>query len=386
MRPARSRGLSLIEVLISLFLLFIVSVYLLQLFAGGFRTFDRSLELTTATLLAQQKMEQELIYDVVQPATGSFSGAYGDYKYSVASTLVNDELTRVVVDVTGRHGVTAHLVTLKAGPVDFAGIGNDVTASNAVFRRQEGFVPDALSQNQASTTSGVFTVLAQLPANGKPAGVAMDPYASGAWVADRVNKAIWFSTLSGGTTWKGPYAPSAGLGTPGGVATDDQTCICWVADQTNKCLWYYRAADDSWRQIPAAIPPLGRLAGVATDSFASHAWVVDATNQCVRMWDDESKTWDPTQYGQGVLASPRGIAVPRAGQGLIYVVGKDTLYTIDTTTNSLAASRQIASGMVGSGLSSDPFGSTFWINDPNDDQGASLYYVAPNYVTRFAVP
>lgn len=378
----RTRGYSLLETLIAFFLLFVISVYLMQLFAGGFQTVDRSIELTVATFLAQQKMEEVIDSDTIANQSGTFTGTYTDYTFTVSTSDFTLDLLRVEVDVRGRRGATAHLVTLKTG-TDFAGMATDSQSTTATFRRQQGMVPDAYDQ-----PPDTFALLQALPANGVPAGVAVDDQNSVAWVADRRNKQLWYynkSAVGGTAPWEGPYIPAGNaMGTPTGVATDAFANVAWVADASNNEIWYYRASDNSWRSTRPLAPPLGKPAGIGTDAAASAVWVVDASNQCVREYNDETQSWSPVQYGLGTLKGPQGIAVSHRGEGFVYVVDSTTLWKLDTQSGALTAISSLPGGLTSaSGLAADPFGSTFWVNDPLDN---AIWYGTASSMTMIGVP
>ncbi len=374
-RPRHPGGVTLLETLVSLYLLFLISVYLLQLFAGGCKALDRSVEFTTATFLAQEEMEQVLPQDVVVAAQGNFNGDFADYSYAVSTSEYSPTLQRIEVDVRGRHGVTAALVALKAGPPDFAGISTDQSSCDATFRRQQNLQPDCY-------VPPTFALPQALPDSGEASGIACDDTGSVSFVADRYNCQLWYYDVNAtGSPWSGPFHPDTGMGTPAGVATDSFANEAWVSDQSNRAIWKFY--NGIWTRVQPSNPPLGVPAGIATDAAASNVWVVDTTNQCVRRYNDDMQTWDPTCYGAGSLQDPRGVVAPHGGQGRVYIVDSTHLWSLDTGTGVVTSVATLPSGLHDpSGLASDRFGSSFWINSTHD---RAIWYLPSTTATAVEI-
>jgi len=84
----RSRGFTLLELLVALTLFAVVGGTLLQLFQSGLRTARLSAEHSHAVLLARSKLAELQAYSHLQP--GTFSGAFADgYQWQVV--LSGDE-------------------------------------------------------------------------------------------------------------------------------------------------------------------------------------------------------------------------------------------------------------------------------------------------------
>lgn len=147
-RHARTRGFSLLEVVVALSILAISLVVLLQSQAQSLASAGRSRELSIATLLARSKMvdlEQKQFHDGFTLGTQEDDGDFADEGF--AELKWKTKVSEVKLDLSALQGMCASRAE-KLGPKDGGGDGeNDCASAMGNLTGQVGGLMDELSRS-----------------------------------------------------------------------------------------------------------------------------------------------------------------------------------------------------------------------------------------------
>lgn len=384
-------GFTLMEVLISLLILFIVATFMMELFIGGFSSFQRSRNFTTATFLATEKAEETLYRTEISEANGNFYSPFSAYSWTVSVRSYNANLNIITVDVSGPRGEKAHLVSLKKAPLEFWGVSVDSFSNTGFFARRSN--NDIRYCNELLETTPLCSSIS-LPSSGIPGGVATDPYSSGIFAGDIVNKragfyeqntAAWLYSTPGDSNFY-----------PTGIAIDQFGTTVWVGDKKNMGIWKYTpndlsiSTDDVWSSSVIRPSNLGEVAGVATDPYTNAVWVADYTNNCLRKYDEgATPEWDTALFKPADgLKGPRGIAITGDGD-FIYVVDSQKLWRVNISNIANPASWSFNDlpsynpSVIPSGLAIDPSSARIWLNDIRNNK---IWYSSDNGASWSSIP
>jgi len=369
-RSTRSGGVTLLEVMIALFLLFMASFFILEMFGQALLTFSRSKDFTVATFLAQQKMEEVLYLDTIPGQSGSFSAPFDVYTFTVAMLPYNGMFNTLRVDVSGPRGVRSRLVALKSVPAEFVGVATDLASSivaeaDPATNKVRLYSGDSFTTPLTELPSPSLPVLPTVGQAGKPAGVAQDFLGGTVWVGDRINKLLYVAYLdSPSPIWTATATPP--LGVPSGVATDAHASTVWVGianPPTGNGIQRYNADAGTWGAV-LPLPGGGQPAGLATDASGNFVWVANMLANKVQVYDSGAGTWgSDLAPGGGFIEGPRGLAVTSQGQ-FLWVADLTNLYRYDGSSWSafpLPTALQTADTRA-LGLATDQFGNLVWLH------------------------
>lgn len=113
----KNKGFTLVEVIISVSIIFICMVGIMDAFILGSFYKKSSEEVTTASFLGQQVLESLLSSSFSEPVdiSGvSFSEPYDKYKYAVKMTLFKDDFLKITVYVSTPESKLRRIVELSA--------------------------------------------------------------------------------------------------------------------------------------------------------------------------------------------------------------------------------------------------------------------------------
>jgi len=286
----RPRGLSLLEVLLAILLLFLAASCLLCLFGSGQGLALRGREYSIATLLAGTRMEALLACPLedVSPGTGEHSEPFLGYTWEVAVLDFDADLKLLEVTVFSPRGARCSLRTLRRTS-EFFGISCDPWAGWLLFS-----VPGDPSVH-VLPDGGVAAPGPTLPPGPSPAragGLAGLPGSGFLWVADQAHRnVIYFRQRESGGFEKGELHPlklSSGGKPPSfaGLACDSMANRLFLADRANRALWIMADSPVYSERVRGPLAPqdpaLGTPAGVAVDASGSVVWVADTEHGCLR--------------------------------------------------------------------------------------------------------
>ncbi|MBI3924170.1 MAG: hypothetical protein HY319_01390 [Armatimonadetes bacterium] len=388
MRPVRrSRGLSLLELMLAFVLILLVTLYLMSLFASGQRHNLRAQQYSTGVFLANDKLQELLALpaDALDDETGAFSAPFQDYAYTVTVRDYEDDLRELEVLVRSPIGAVAMARTLH-GDVRSQGLTVNPSTHQLALTVAGETRLGKFTDNDAG--GDVFTMLDPAGPAPNPAAVAGQPGWNLLWVVDQEDGPVPFREASS-PPWGAPVAvPSpAGLPTPrfSGAAMDRFGSRLYLADAANRGLWMLAdTGTPSWRTptpIAPEDPPLGAPAAVATDLFGSLVWVADREFQCLRKLlvtstpppypaaDLEAEPgvgyWHRTRFrpAQG-MAQPAGVAMDPNGWA-VYVLDQGALRRFVDDTGEWTVLSELPEDLIRAGpagLAHDPFANVFYVN------------------------
>lgn len=339
------KGFTLLEIVVASALLFLVAVYVMQLFGTGIAHSGKSRFFTIGTFLAQSKMEQTLYQTSLSP--GTTQGAFGDpfaayaWAITVKPTQFDPKFYQVAVDVSGPEQEKSHLVSLVKSNYQFYGISVDQHSGKKMY----------VSDNKTDVNKGVWeyqcTTPLQCTSQGQKTsflstGIAADSFNDKAWVGNAGNNpniisGIGFSDLNPAS------APFNGkivtMATPAGIACDrgnTDSGKIFVTDSAN-LLWECPAAFNqngtqqncNWQVISGGF---SQAAGVVMDDNGSIVWIADRGANNLRYFNG---ALDPNGYAPGAgLVSPTGVAIPgNSGDQVVYVVDSKNIWEYNFKSN-----------------------------------------------------
>lgn len=336
MRQRKRRGLSFLELMLAMTLTFLAISFLMGMFLTAIRETGRSRHATIATTLAQSKLERLNALAIEAVATGT--GKFDEFSYRVDIADAGDydgdgyddpDLKVVTVTVTSPQGVRSTMQSLRPAGVPFFGITCSDLSPVAVWSLDEPdgypYAWDDVAPNNVAVNPGTVWVSAptrQMPAGGRPGGLAGSQDLSIIWAVDVTNQGI--RSLQAGPGWSGLFRPGA-LGRPTGIATNGGGDKVWVADEANRCLFKYKPSANAWSGPIQPVPTCGRLRGASADRAGDNVWVVDSDNRCVRHYMPVTDSWDPVLYTNPNFDVVASVAVSGDGKRL-FVMDQDELH------------------------------------------------------------
>ncbi len=352
-RP-RPAGLSLLELLLAVLLVFLASLYLLSLFSSGAALALRTRDYTVATLLARNRLEllSASPMEAVIEGCGGFPDPHDGYRWDVRVEDYEGDLKMLELVVTSPRGVRSALRTLRR-QVDFFGVACDPAAQRVVFAAP-GQAAVQILEEEGEVSRGPALPARALPS--RAGGVAGCPGLGFLWVVDQANLNVeYFRETQAGLFDAGESrapAPGPSVASPrfAGAATDASANRLFLADRANRGVWILRDTgafgQEPWGNglpLSPQEPSLGVPSGVAVDASGSVLWVADTENMCLRKllmhglsapsqdFEEEPGVgwWSRRRYRPDAgLATPQGLAVNPWSSAVLCVTESD-LWVLD---------------------------------------------------------
>lgn len=395
----KQRGLSLLEVQVSLLLLLLVTLYLMSLFASGQRHARRSVDYSRCTLLAHSRLEEAKTVPPRELTTGTRQETDPNPGFNTTLTLTPYEsgLYLLEVQALAPSGALARAFTLVSDPVGFGGVISDEFSHKVVWVNGTDLMA---WDDLARTASNLGPV-----GDGRQAGgLAGRPGTNFFWRGGgKENPVSYLESLPAPGTWGTALTPP--VGTPdswkstaffSGLASDWGTSRLVAADVANRGLWFSDGVAWSGANVTRPKnPALGRPAGVVCDPAMSLVWVADPDYQCLRKLvspeaagaypaaDMESAgalgSWHRKRFrppGTLSMGSPVGLAMDSQGWGVL-VHDRARLYRFIDGTNTWELLGQFPPALIAelpSGMSTDRYGSVLFLTT----ERGSLWKVRAN--------
>ncbi|MHB2017356.1 MAG: NHL repeat-containing protein [Candidatus Xenobia bacterium] len=318
------RGLSLIELLLGMFILFLTTSFMCGVLISSSDGSRRSRERSMCTLLARSQLESLHFHPApeIPVANGNFPGTLKDYSYRTTLTPVAPELELLSVEVDGPSLVASTARTYvrnvaQAGVVPFDGTHFLVTL--------HGLMTSWTAGSGATVPAGTAGAVTSAICGTGPL----------TWMTDSAKKAIAQVQNPQTTPTEGTLRMPIGMGLPGGIGASDDGNTITISDRSNHCIWDLVSNINDWKgpffpmwpQAPLGEP--GPLASWGVPGGTS-SWFADITNNCLRMFSETTDGFDPKEYRPPQpLSHPRGVAVEDSGVG-VYVVDDKNLWRYDT--------------------------------------------------------
>ena len=293
------RGMSahtLLELLISMLILYLACAYLMSLFSSGWRFGLRSREYSATTFLARNKMEYLSCQsaDMLENGgSGRFTGAYSGYSWNASVSDYNGDLKLLTLEVVSPLRTKTTLYRLLRERA-FLGVACDEFSDQVIWSTPDN---SRVSFSQSSAVSSPQSLSLTLP--------GIDPCHIGAlsgvpgrgivWSACANRPVIGYFVFNAANKLKTRRLlraqPPAGLSSPHftGIAGDRWGNALFCADAANGAVWIAQdsAAGDSlqWSSDSPLRPaklPLQKPMGVALDENASILWIAESTVRAVR--------------------------------------------------------------------------------------------------------
>ena len=381
------RGLSLLEVQVSLLLLLLVCLYLMSLFASGQRHARRSVDYSKCTMLAHRRLEEAKTVPFEQLVTGLRSEGEPNPGFNTTLTLTpyEDGLFTLQVEAVAPSGALARAFCLTSDPaVAFGGVISDDFSHKVAWVNGT----DLMSWDDQTSTATNLGAVGDARRGGALAG---RPGSNFFWRGGgKESPASFLETLPAPGTWNAPLpAPVATVDNQrdltlfSGLATDRFTSQLAAADVTNRGLWFSQGGSWSSSSVTRPLhPPLGRPVGLACDPAMSLIWVADSDYQCLRKLlspeaaaaypaaDLESAgtlgSWHrrrfrpPATTGMG---SPVGLAMDSQGWA-VFVHDRARLYRFVDSTGEWTVLGNFPAELrqeLPSGITTDRFGNIFFL-------------------------
>lgn len=419
----KPKGFTLLEVVVASAILFLVSVYVMQLFGTSLGVPRRSSQIfTTATFLAQQTMEQTLYQKNIQSGaavTSPFTGSFTGYTSTFSSTpfFWDSNFSVITVDVTGPHGELSKLVSLVKAPFRLMGISTDEHNATVTFAANPGLSSITRFTWPSSSTPSLESP--PRPTSFFPGGIATDENAQNAWLGDIAGQKIYYYNYFAGPDWCHgtwtDFTPTNGrLGVPFGLASSRDATnsgTVFVADDQNQ-FWTgtfpnLLPGDAPGWQAPYTNAGFQQLVGLASDDYGKTVWITDRKANCLYFYDN-NQSWPNGLYttngnpnGPPVCLSPSqevgqtwkfikpmGVSVP-SNLEAVYVVDNQGIWEFNwsdthnpkTSTNWIQPTGTASNPptlmngqVVPSGLSVSSDGNVFWLF--NDQANPTIDYWA----------
>lgn len=281
------RGLSLLEVQVSLLLLLLVTLYLMSLFASGQRHARRSVDYSKCTLLAHRRLEEAKVIPFKDLRLGLHQEGEPNpgFNTTLSLTPYEDGLSLLQVQAVAPSGALARAFQLVADPaISFSGVISDEFAHNIAWVN----AGDLMAWNDQTSSQTNLGPVGDARLGGALAG---RPGTNFFWRGGGKESPISYQeTLPAPGTWGAALvapvtAPDAqrSLAQFTGLATDWGTDRLVAADSINRGLWF--SDGSSWSNASVSkptSPPLGRPTGIACDPAMGLIWVADSDYQCLR--------------------------------------------------------------------------------------------------------
>jgi len=118
-----SRGLTLLEVVFAVVLVLLAAVFVMTLMAEGGRPLVKAQMTTTASMLAQSKMDVLMgtPFDSLVAESGKFPAPNDRYKFEVSLSALDSTVKRVRLTVVTPQGARLEMTALRAPPTEDVG-------------------------------------------------------------------------------------------------------------------------------------------------------------------------------------------------------------------------------------------------------------------------
>lgn len=274
LRKFQKNGFTFLEVMVSILILAIGVVLLLNIFPISLKNFQKSKDVTMATLLAQTKMEELRSYGADIPA-----GEFGEYSVpdhspftcKVEKIPALDSYDEIKVSVNKPEYKDGQLISSAYAAVsvlagirkiaDFVSITVGATAYPSVPAGTYHFISDP--QNKCIWSCMTEASLSAIV----PSWMKLYRYRAGGWIPSCVNDIAYLP--NNGVPGKIQVVPNNYIGTTYPPSTMVQARPCfplyiYVTDTANNCVWkgVINVAYDSygnfkglWVKNPSSLPP-----------------------------------------------------------------------------------------------------------------------------------
>lgn len=407
---------TLLELLVSMLILYMACSYLMSLFSSGRRFGLRNREYSTTVFLARNKME----YLCCMPAdklenisSGHFTGDYSGYSWRVSLSGFSGNLKLLTLEVESPLRTKTTLRRLVRGRA-FMGVACDSFSDQVIWS-----VPKSASVNfmQSSGSASLQSLSLVLPGispcyTGALSGI---PGRGAVWAACANRPAIGYYTFSSANKLKARYvlkAPAAGERSApvfAGIAGDSWGNRLYCADVNNGAIWIAQdGLTKNALQWSAESPlrpkkvPLEKPMGLALDEHASILWIAESAARAIRplyLNSGIKPSGSGTEAAAGVgwwgnrLALPQGT---EALQGLAVNSWGSSLFAVDdhhlliltykmNAAGSLTSAWSVYSlpsalrSAMPSGLACDPFKNVLYINTSRGELWMASVEKTPAY-------
>lgn len=369
----RRRGVSLLELIFSLVIMFCVSFSILSILqtASGHSALVR--DRAYMMMLAEKKMDELAGSSILQYAgqSGTFAGGdftgpnqtslgstYSGYAYKIWITPdskagIGDDVAVANVQISSPLGRSVTLERpMWQHNVRGLAVGQTGGATYCVFV----LLPNVGILN---TSTGALTWMPPMPNGGIANGLCATPDLHLMWVGDVINNVVRVVQTPVTTpAWNGG---TFSLPT-GGMPTDLswETNHLWAGDRSNHCFYKIGVNDGAggdglvwnWWGPLESTPPRPRLQEITSvasvDTSNWWGWACDARAMCIRTtqpWGNAFLTPSPTDkalspgptnlrpWPAGSMGMPRGIAADPTNLGVVYVQDHNHIWRFDANAN-----------------------------------------------------
>ncbi|MBS2040173.1 hypothetical protein JST97_34620 [bacterium] len=395
----RHRGLSLLEVQVSLLLLLLVTLYLMSLFASGQRHARRSVDYSKCTILAHRRLEEAKAVPFKDLSLGlrQETDPNPGFNTTLSLTPYEDKIFLLEVRAVAPSGALARAFQLVTDPaIGFDGVICDEFAHHLAWVSGG----DLMTWNDQTATQANLGPVSDARVGGALAG---RPGSNFFWRGGSQETPISFQeSLPAPRTWGTALTPPVAtadnqkaLALFTGLASDWGTSRLVAADSINKGLWFSDGSNWSHANISRPTsPPLGRPTGIACDPAMGLIWVADSDYQCLRKFlgptastgypasELESSgalgNWQRKQFRPPAsigMGSPVGLAMDKQGWAVL-VHDRARLYRFIESTSSWELWGSFPATMraeLPSGMCTDAFGNVVFVTT----EGGSLWKIRP---------
>lgn len=348
------RGLSFLEVVVAIGLLFVVGSFMVGSFAMGSRSLATTKNVSKASLVAQGFMDRLLSMSPSkrkdwcersmngEPLAGS--PPFSDYRArgTIAPFTTSTDrgqhsnLDLLELEVIPPQGRSVVYRTLISDPT-IRGIASQSSNEAIGWGNSDGsftFLHDFASEE---------TELPPLPGseNGADnmASFELDSQASIAWAVDCLSGVLYWLDLRtynaspDQAQWNAISPPVGGSNWEiSDISVNGSSTALWVSNSARNELWayYYDAQADSFEWAGPVRPPVeginAQFNGISTDKTGRFVWVGDVNNRAMWRYDTLGNIWtvNPLIPPDG-MNEPRGIAAVSDGW-IVYVVDCGSLH------------------------------------------------------------
>jgi hypothetical protein len=402
----KSRGISLLETIVSVQILLIVSLFCMAIFGQGQRHDLRARQFSTCTFLANQKMQEflskptsDLRKELASPMAAKFSGEFADYSYTAVLSNYEPGLSSLEVVAKSDLGCFSRCQMMVPEEVFSRGIGADQDTSRIYFVGGPSSGPSNTTLSSFWDSGGAVS-LQNTPANpdGKPiSGLAGSPGQGFLWGIVPDGNLVGLNENPAPGVWQAAETnPASDLPIQwNSIACDESTHVVVASDVGNRCLRIY---DYDWFPAPYWHPDackpesnsLGVPGAVVIDPYATLVWVADRENDCLRKflrsatpppgypasflepWPNASAPvgfWDTRSFRPSgdFLGTPAGLAMSDGGSR-VFVADAGGLWVFEEADTAIPWKRLCDySGSGGTppkpaGLACDRFGTVVYVN------------------------
>ncbi|MBQ7567793.1 hypothetical protein IJT17_03210 [bacterium] len=396
----KCRAFSLLELLVSMLVLYIISAYIISLFSSGSRFGGRTREYSVSTFLARNQMERlscSPLERLARQSSGKCEHPYEDYVWNASVSDFSGELKLLKLEVVSPMKARSSLLRLMRER-SFFGVSCDEYGDQVIWSRPgqsaAGFVQSSAPSSSAKTVSlsmpevddCYIGAVSGVPGRGAAWAACTNRATVGFYGFDDKHRVIKRIKLNAST--------HSGFSSPlfTGIAADSWGNRVYCADVVNGAIWMAAEPADKnhlewaggspWR--PSAVP-LCEPMGLALDENASILWIAEGPVRALRPLHLNA---DTAPYGQGAerlagvgwwggRCSPKlgsgafsGVAV-NAWSSLVYAADSGYLhvltYSVDGALSLSSAwkSYRLPTDLCSalpSGLACDPYRNLVYIN------------------------